>query len=109
LRRLIEHEVYVARFYLDRGHPKAAVLRIEGALRQSPDSGQEGELMITLGETNLKLGNAARAKELFERVAHEYGDSLQIKRAELFLDFIKQRYGDSPPQQTMQPTQPVRG
>ncbi len=103
LRRLIEHEVYVARFYLDRGHPKAAVLRIEGALRQYPDSGQEGELMITLGETNLKLGNAARAKQLFERVAHEYGNSLQIKRAELFLDFIKQRYGDNPSDQTMPP------
>jgi len=109
LRRLIEHEVYVARFYLDRGHPKAAVLRIEGALRQYPDSGQEGELMITLGETNLKLGNAARAKQLFERVAHEYGNSLQIKRAELFLDFIKHRYGDNPTDQAMQPNQPISG
>jgi outer membrane protein assembly factor BamD len=112
LRRLIEHEVYVARFYLDRGHPKAAVLRIEGALRQYPDSGQEGELMITLGETNLKLGNAARAKQLFERVAHEYGNTLQIKRAELFLDFIKHRYGDNPPDQamqTMQPNQAISG
>jgi len=109
LRRLIEHEVYVARFYLDRGHPKAAVLRIEGALRQYPDSGQEGELMITLGETNLKLGNAARAKQLFERVAHEYGNTLQIKRAELFLDFIKHRYGDNPPDQAMQPNQAISG
>jgi outer membrane protein assembly factor BamD len=104
LRRLIEHEVYVARFYLERGHPKAAVLRIEGALRQYPDSGQEGELMIALGETNLKLGNAARAKQLFERVAHEYGNTLQVKRAELFLDFIKHRYGDSPVDQTTPPT-----
>ena len=90
LRRLIEHEVYVARFYLDRGH-------------------QEGELMITLGETNLKLGNAARAKQLFERVSHEYGNTLQIKRAELFLDFIKHRYGDNPPDQAMQPLQPISG
>jgi len=109
LRRLIEHEVYVARFYLDRGHPKAAVMRIEGALHQYPDSGQEGELMIALGETNLKLGNAARAKQLFERVAHEYGNTLQIKRADLFLDFIKHRYGDNPVDQPTQPTQPIRG
>lgn len=101
VRRLIDHEVYVARFYLDRGHPKAAVLRIESALRQYPDSGQEGELMITLGETNLKLGNAARAKQLFERVVHQYGDNLQIKRAELFLDFIKRRYGTSPVDEAM--------
>lgn len=101
VRRLIDHEVYVARFYLDRGHPKAAVLRIESALRHYPDSGQEGELMITLGETNLKLGNAARAKQLFERVVEQYGDSLQIKRAELFLDFIKRRYGTTPVDQPL--------
>ena len=96
LRRLIEHEVYVARFYLERGHPKAAILRIEGALRRYPDSGQEGELMIALGETNLELGNPARAKQVFERVVTELGDDLQKKRAELFLEFLKRRFGDNP-------------
>ena len=96
LRRLIEHEVYVARFYLDRGHPKAAILRIEGALKRYPDSGQEGELMLTLGETNLELGNPARAKKVFERVVGGLGDELQKKRAELFLAFIQRRFGDTP-------------
>jgi outer membrane protein assembly factor BamD len=96
LRRLIEHEVYVARFYLERGHPKAAILRIETALRRYPDSGQEGELMLALGETYLEMGNAARAKQVFERVRGEFGSSLQVKRAELFLDFIRQRFGDTP-------------
>jgi outer membrane protein assembly factor BamD len=96
LRRLIQHEVYVARFYLDRGHPKAAILRIEGALKKYPDSGQEGELLLTLGETHLEMGNPARAKQVFERVVADYGSTLQIKRAELFLDFIKKRFGDSP-------------
>jgi outer membrane protein assembly factor BamD len=96
LRRLIEHEVYVARFYLERGHPKAAILRIETALRRYPESGQEGELMLTLGETHLEMGNAASAKQVFERVKNQLGSELQIKRAELFLDFIRQRHGDSP-------------
>jgi outer membrane protein assembly factor BamD len=96
LRRLIEHEVYVARFYLDRGHPKAAILRIESALRRYPDSGQEGELMLALGETQLEMGQAARAKQVFERVRSQYGNPLQVKRAELFLAFIRQRFGDNP-------------
>ena len=96
LRRLIQHEVYVARFYLDRGHPKAAILRIETALRRYPDSGQEGELMLALGETHLELGNAARAKHVFEQVRNQYGSALQIKRAELFLDFIHERFGENP-------------
>jgi outer membrane protein assembly factor BamD len=96
LSRLIQHEVYVARFYLERGHPKAAILRIEGALHHYPDSGREGELLLTLGETHLEMGNPARAKQAFLRVVSEFGSSLEIKRAELFLDFIKRRFGDDP-------------
>jgi len=96
LRRLIEHEVYVARFYLDRGHPKAAILRIETALRRYPDSGQEGELMLALGETHLEMGNPAQAKQVFARVKGQFGSPLQVKRAELFLDFIRRRFGDHP-------------
>jgi outer membrane protein assembly factor BamD len=100
LRRLIEHEVYVARFYLDRGHPKAAILRIDTALQRYPDSGQEGELLLALGETHLEMGNPARAKEIFERVKNEFGSDLQVKRAELFLGFIRQRFGDHPVDKT---------
>ena len=40
--RLIEHEVYVARFYLDGGHPKAAILRIEAALATLSRVGARG-------------------------------------------------------------------
>jgi outer membrane protein assembly factor BamD len=96
LRRLIEHEVYVARFYLERAHPKAAILRLQSALRRYPDSGREGELMLALGETHLEMGNPASAKQVFLRVVKEFGSSLEIKRAELFLDFIRQRFGDNP-------------
>ena len=96
LRRLIEHEVYVARFYLDRDHPKAAILRLEGALRLYPDSGREAELLLALGETHLQMGNAQQAKQAFEKVVSEYASSNQAKRAELFLDFIRKRFGDAP-------------
>ena len=40
LRRLVEHEVYVAQFYLSQGYPKAAILRLEGAIQRYPDSGK---------------------------------------------------------------------
>jgi outer membrane protein assembly factor BamD len=96
LRRLIEHEVYVARFYLDRDHPKAAILRLEGALRRYPESGREAELLLALGETHLQMGNASRAKQAFGRVVSDYKTTHQAKRAELFLDFIKRRYGENP-------------
>jgi outer membrane protein assembly factor BamD len=96
MRRLIEHEVYVARFYLDRSAPQAAVLRLEAALKMYPDSGREAELLLALGETHLQMGHAQQAKSAFEKIVGEYASTNQAKRAELFLDFIKKRYGEAP-------------
>ena len=99
LRRLIDHEVYVARFYLDRDAPQAAILRLEGALKRYPDSGREAELLLALGETQLHLGRAAQAKESFEKVVTAHGGTHQAQRAELFLEFIRKRFGDDPKDQ----------
>ncbi|HJX54877.1 MAG TPA: outer membrane protein assembly factor BamD [Polyangia bacterium] len=96
LRRLIDHEVFVARFYLDRGHPKGAILRIEAALRRYPDSGRDAELLLTMGETQLERGQPASAKQTFLRVTPDNASTVEVKRAELFLDFIKRRNGDEP-------------
>jgi outer membrane protein assembly factor BamD len=96
LRRLIEHEVYVARFYLNRDHPKAAILRLQGALRRYPDSGREAELLLALGETQLQMGAAKQAKESFQKIVGSYKETNQAKRAELFLEFIRRQFGDSP-------------
>jgi outer membrane protein assembly factor BamD len=96
LRRLIEHEVYVARFYLDRDHPLSAILRLETALKMYPDSGREPELLLALGETHLQMGNPLRAKQAFQKVSGDYAQSHEAKRAELFLDFIRRRYGEAP-------------
>ena len=96
LRHLIDHEVFVARFYLDRGHPKGAILRIKEALRRYPDSGRDAELLLTLGETQLEMGQPASAKQTFLRVTPDSASIVEVKRAELFLDFIKRRHGDEP-------------
>jgi outer membrane protein assembly factor BamD len=96
LGRLVDHEVYVARFYLRTDHPRAAALRIEGAIRRYPGSGREPELLFTLGETLLKMNDPQRAKETFQRIVDEHGQSADARRASLYLDFIKQRYGENP-------------
>lgn len=96
LKRLVDHEVYVARFYLDRDHPKAAAMRIEGAIRRYPGSGREAELLLALGETYLHMGDPARARDTFERVVTEYHAAEQARRAELYLEFVRKRYGDHP-------------
>lgn len=96
LKRLVDHEVYVARFYLDRDYPKAAAMRIEGAIRRYPGSGREAELLLALGQTYLHMGDPARARDTFERVVNEYKSAEQARRSELYLEFIRKRYGDHP-------------
>ncbi len=96
LKRLVDHEVYVARFYLDRNHPKAAAMRIESAIRRYPGSGREPELLLALGQTYLNMGDHARARDTFERVVEEYREAAQARRSELYLEFIRKRYGDRP-------------
>jgi outer membrane protein assembly factor BamD len=96
LQRLVDHEVYVARFYLRADHPNAAALRLEGALRRYPGSGREPELLTALGETYLKLGDPRRAKETFQRVVAEYASAEDARRAARYLEFIAKRYGDDP-------------
>ena len=100
LRRLIDHEVFVARFYLDRGHPKGAILRIKEALRRYPDSGRDAELLLTLGETQLEMGQPATAKQTFLRITPDNASTVEVKRAELFLEFIKRHDGDEPKDET---------
>ena len=88
LKRLVDHEVYVARFYLKSDHPKAAALRLEGAIRRYPGSGREPELLYSLGETYLHMCDPQRAKETFARVVAEYGAAPQARRSELYLQHI---------------------
>ena len=96
LQRLVDHEVYVARFYLDRNHPKAAALRLETAVKRYPGSGREPELLLALGQTYLKMNDPLRAKDSFERVVAEFAGASQARRAELYLEFIRRRFGDPP-------------
>jgi outer membrane protein assembly factor BamD len=100
VRRLVEHEVYVARFYLDQGFPKAAILRLTGAIEKYPDSDREAELLLTLGETQLEMGNAGSAKSTFEKVRESYKGEAQARRAEVYLDYIRGRFGNAPTDKT---------
>jgi outer membrane protein assembly factor BamD len=97
LKRLVDHEVYIARFYLNRDHTKAAANRLQGAIRKYPGSGREPELLFALGQTYLQMGDALKSKDTFARVVSEFPAAPQARRSELYLEFIHKRYGDSPP------------
>jgi outer membrane protein assembly factor BamD len=96
LKRLVDHEVYIARFYLNRDHTKAAAHRLEGAIQRYPGSGREPELLFALGQTYLQMGDPARSKGSFARVVSEFPAAPQARRSELYLEFIQKRFGDNP-------------
>jgi len=97
LKRLVDHEVYIARFYLSHDKTKAAARRLEGAVKRYPGSGREPELLFALGQTYLQMGDPARSKDSFTRVVSEFPAAPQARRSELYLEFIHKRYGDNPP------------
>jgi outer membrane protein assembly factor BamD len=100
--RLVKHELYVARFYLQREKYDAAVLRIQYALRNfAPGfdagkpgdalSGLEPEALLLLGETYLKMHKWVDARAQFEIIMNRYQDSGLTLAARNFLDWMKLR------------------
>ena len=91
VRKLADHELYVARFYLDRDKPKAAILRLETVLRRYPDAGVHPQVMLLLGKTYLGLEQLDKARETFVALAKQYADDPNGAKARLYLDYIEGR------------------
>jgi outer membrane protein assembly factor BamD len=89
---LARHELYVARFYLNRGNFEAAVARCQFALRHYDQSGLEAEGMVLLAETYMKMKKRARARAVLRQMLALYPDSPFSIPARRFLRLL----GDSP-------------
>jgi outer membrane protein assembly factor BamD len=85
---LARHELYVARFYLNRDEFRAAVARTEYALANYPDSGLNPEAKVLLGETYLKMREFDRARAVFEAVEKHHPESAFSLVAKNFLAHI---------------------
>ena len=88
LRRLADHELYVARFYLDRDKPRAAAGRLEGLLQEYPEAGTDPQVLLILGETYLKVRDPQRARATFTRLAEEHRGNVYGKKARLYLAYM---------------------
>lgn len=93
VRRLAKHELYVAKFYLSRGKPKGAILRLQYLIAKFPDAGYEPSVMLLLGKTYLKLKKIKKAVELLRALTQKHPDDHNADRARLYLKHIKKRYG----------------
>jgi len=82
---LARHELYVARFYLERSNFNAAVARIQYGLKTYQGSGLEPEGMVLLGEVYMKQKEREKARDVFEHVVADYPDSAFTAPAKRFL------------------------
>jgi outer membrane protein assembly factor BamD len=82
---LVRHELYVARFYLNRDNFDAAVARCQYALTNYQDSGLEPEALVLLGETYLKMKDREKARSAFQLVLDKYPGSAFTVPAKAFL------------------------
>ena len=71
--RLVRHELYVARYYLNQDNFDATLARIDYAVKKYLDSGLEAEALVLKGETLLKMARDEDARKVFEDVIADYG------------------------------------
>ncbi len=93
IRRLADHELYVAQFYLDRDKPYAAIGRLEGVLRDYPGAKREPETLLLLGKTYLKMEKPKEAREVFEKLKDDHPDDYRAAKAKLYIQFIDKKLG----------------
>jgi outer membrane protein assembly factor BamD len=102
--RLIRHEIYVARFYLNKENYDATIARIEYALHNyapaEPAAGAEGlsaghelagQALLLLGETYLRMHKWPDARDAFEAAFRNNPRSATAVIARNYLDSMKGR------------------
>ncbi len=98
--RLVHHELYVARFYLNKDNYEAAVARIQYALRNylGSDGGSEmaasslqAEALLLLGQTYLRMHRWSDARQALEAVVRGSGRSPLAVQARDYLEYLRER------------------
>ncbi len=96
-RKLLEHELYVAEFYLDRDRPEAAIGRLEAAHRRYPAVGFDAQVLFLLGVTYLRMEEVELARSTFTELQTQHPSHHHGKQAKLYLRHIFDNYGPADP------------
>ncbi|MCX4242164.1 outer membrane protein assembly factor BamD [Paraliomyxa miuraensis] len=96
-RRLLAHELYVARFYLDRNKPEAAIGRLESAHAQYPGIGLDAEVLFLLGVTYLRMEEVELSRSTFSELQSQHPTHHHGKQARIYLRYIYDTYGPADP------------
>jgi len=111
LNRMLDHELYVARFYLDREKPEAAIGRLESAHIRYPGVGQTAEVLFLLGITYLRMEEIELARSTFSELQQKHAAHHHGKQARIYLKYIQDKHGPADPSRKRpdrSPPQPKR-
>lgn len=82
----LQHELYVARFYLRTEKFQAAIKRLEEALTRFPGAPLNDETLYYLGQAYIRAGEKRKGREALNRLSTEYPNSPHIEDARKFMD-----------------------
>ena len=85
-RRLADHEMYVAQFYLQQREPRAAASRLERLADSFPDIGLAEEALFLLGRVYLTLEDPAKAGVALRRLVEDYPEHAHVPAARRLLE-----------------------
>lgn len=95
--RLLEHELYVARYYLERKQAEAAIGRLEAASKRYPGVGFDAEVLFLLGVTYLRVDEVELARDTFAELQQRHPEHGHGAQAKVYLQHIYDRFGPADP------------
>ncbi len=87
--RLARHEMYVARYYMNRGIYEPAIRRLNHALRDYESSGMEPEALVMLAEAYLRLDRKEDASLVLHQLLAAYPTSPFIAQGKRYLQQLE--------------------
>ena len=79
IQKLADRELYVGEFYFRTAQYNGAIIRLEGMLRQYPDSRNTDKALYYLVQSHRELGNQDKSDQYLERLRTEYPKSIYAR------------------------------
>lgn len=97
LARMLDHELYVAKFYLDRDRPEAAIGRLVAAQDRFAGVGRTADVLFMLGLTYLRMEEVELARATFSDLQAKHPEHHRGKQARAYLEHIREDHGPADP------------
>lgn len=84
-RRLADHEMYVAQFYLRRGNPRGAAMRLTHLLDAYSGVGLDAQALFLLARSYIELGDVRKARTALDDLIAHFPDDGLAREAQTYL------------------------